>query len=168
VLRGLDDLPGQRVPQQVAAVQGAQPEVLEAVVGAVRQCLVDERVQPARVQGDEPGRAVGDQALAVADGDRGGEAVRALAGGSPMNPRVARRVLDMFSKLSPEKKDYGLTERETAVLKLMTSGIGNREIAEALKISDGTVRNHVSSIFSKLGVNDRTKAVLYALQKRLV
>jgi ATP/maltotriose-dependent transcriptional regulator MalT len=50
----------------------------------------------------------------------------------------------------------------------MTSGISNREIAKALRISDGTVRNHVSSIFSKLGVNDRTKAVLYALQKRLV
>jgi DNA-binding NarL/FixJ family response regulator len=66
------------------------------------------------------------------------------------------------------EKPVDLTERETAVLKLMTSGIGNREIAEALKISDGTVRNHVSSIFSKLGVNDRTKAVLYALQKRLV
>jgi DNA-binding NarL/FixJ family response regulator len=61
-----------------------------------------------------------------------------------------------------------LTERETDVLKLMTSGISNREIAKALGIGDGTVRNHVSSIFSKLGVSDRTKAVLYALQKRLV
>ncbi|MDB6014877.1 MAG: Response regulator containing a CheY-like receiver domain and an DNA-binding domain [Gammaproteobacteria bacterium] len=63
---------------------------------------------------------------------------------------------------------HDLTERETDVLKLMTSGISNREIAKALRISDGTVRNHVSNIFSKLGVNDRTKAVLYALQKRLV
>ena len=61
-----------------------------------------------------------------------------------------------------------LTERETDVLKLMTSGISNREIAKALGIGDGTVRNHVSSILSKLGVSDRTKAVLYALQKRLV
>jgi DNA-binding NarL/FixJ family response regulator len=66
-----------------------------------------------------------------------------------------------------EKPD-DLTEREMDVLKLMTSGISNREIAKALRLSDGTVRNHVSSIFSKLGVNDRTKAVLYALQKRLV
>jgi DNA-binding NarL/FixJ family response regulator len=61
-----------------------------------------------------------------------------------------------------------LTERETEVLKLMTSGISNAEIADALGIGNGTVRNHVSSIFSKLGVTDRTKAVLYALQKRLV
>ena len=61
-----------------------------------------------------------------------------------------------------------LTDRETDVLKLMTSGISNGEIAEALGISHGTVRNHVSSIFSKLGVADRTKAVLRALQRRLV
>jgi DNA-binding NarL/FixJ family response regulator len=61
-----------------------------------------------------------------------------------------------------------LTERETEVLKLMASGISNREIAKALRIGDGTVRNHVSSIFSKLGVSDRTKAVLYALQNHLV
>ena len=61
-----------------------------------------------------------------------------------------------------------LTERETEVLKLMTSGISNAEIAQALGIGNGTVRNHVSSIFSKLGVTDRTKAVLHALQKRLV
>jgi DNA-binding NarL/FixJ family response regulator len=64
----------------------------------------------------------------------------------------------------PEK----LTEREMDVLKLMTSGISNREIADALRLSEGTVRNHVSSVLSKLGVSDRTKAVLYALQKRLV
>ena len=61
-----------------------------------------------------------------------------------------------------------LTDREADVLKLMTSGISNGEIAEALGISHGTVRNHVSSIFSKLGVADRTKAVLRALQRRLV
>jgi DNA-binding NarL/FixJ family response regulator len=60
-----------------------------------------------------------------------------------------------------------LTDREIAVLKLMTSGIANGEIARALRISDGTVRNHVSNILSKLGVKDRTKAVLYALQKGL-
>jgi DNA-binding NarL/FixJ family response regulator len=80
---------------------------------------------------------------------------------SASNPGVEWRQ-DAFEK--PED----LTEREMDVLKLMTSGISNREIAKALRLSEGTVRNHVSSIFSKLGVNDRTKAVLYALQKRLV
>jgi DNA-binding NarL/FixJ family response regulator len=50
----------------------------------------------------------------------------------------------------------------------MTSGISNREIAEALRLGEGTVRNHVSNIFSKLGVTDRTRAVLHALERQLV
>lgn len=61
-----------------------------------------------------------------------------------------------------------LTPREREVLKLMTSGISNGEIAEALRLSEGTVRNHVSNILSKLGVSDRTRAVLRALERRLV
>lgn len=61
-----------------------------------------------------------------------------------------------------------LTPREREVLKLMTSGISNRQIAAALRLSEGTVRNHVSNIFSKLGVTDRTRAVLHALERQLV
>lgn len=61
-----------------------------------------------------------------------------------------------------------LTERELEILRLMASGIGNREIAMALALREGTVKNHVSSIFSKLGVTDRTKAVLRALAAGLV
>lgn len=61
-----------------------------------------------------------------------------------------------------------LTERELEILRLMVSGIGNREIAAALALSEGTVKNHVSSIFSKLGVTDRTKAVLRAIATGLV
>lgn len=61
-----------------------------------------------------------------------------------------------------------LTPRENEILKLMTSGISNREIAAALRLGEGTVRNHVSSILSKLGVSDRTRAVLRALERGLV
>jgi len=61
-----------------------------------------------------------------------------------------------------------LTTREREVLGLMTNGLSNTQIAEALDLGEGTVRNHVSSILSKLGVSDRTKAVLLALQHRLV
>jgi DNA-binding NarL/FixJ family response regulator len=61
-----------------------------------------------------------------------------------------------------------LTPRETEILKLMASGIGNRAIAAALSLSEGTVKNHVSSVFSKLGVADRTNAVLRAIAKGLV
>jgi DNA-binding NarL/FixJ family response regulator len=61
-----------------------------------------------------------------------------------------------------------LTTREREVLGLMTNGLSNTQIAEALALGEGTVRNHVSSILSKLGVADRTKAVLLALQQRLI
>lgn len=61
-----------------------------------------------------------------------------------------------------------LTPREREILKLMTSGISNRQIASALSLSEGTVRNHASTIFSKLGVTDRTRAILHALQRNLV
>jgi DNA-binding NarL/FixJ family response regulator len=58
-----------------------------------------------------------------------------------------------------------LTEREVEVLKLMTGGYSNREIARALQVTEGTVKNHVSSILSKLGVRDRTRAVLQAVRE---
>ncbi|UUZ51780.1 response regulator transcription factor [Massilia sp. B-10] len=58
----------------------------------------------------------------------------------------------------------GLTERETEILALMATGFNNAEIAAALGPSEGTVKNHVSSILSKLGVRDRLRAVLRALE----
>jgi DNA-binding NarL/FixJ family response regulator len=61
-----------------------------------------------------------------------------------------------------------LTGRERQVLQLLSSGITNKEIATALRLSEGTVRNHLSAIFAKLGVNDRTKAVLSAMRSGLV
>lgn len=61
-----------------------------------------------------------------------------------------------------------LTNRETEILRLMASGIGNREIAVALGLSEGTVKNHITNIFSKLAVSDRVKAVLRAIAMGLV
>jgi DNA-binding NarL/FixJ family response regulator len=101
------------------------------------------------------------------------EAIRTVAAGgtflfAPLAAALSASNRDAAWREDAFEVPDDLTERETDVLKLMTSGISNREIARALRIGDGTVRNHVSSIFSKLGVSDRTKAVLYALQKRLV
>ncbi|MHB1627992.1 MAG: response regulator [Bacilli bacterium] len=56
-----------------------------------------------------------------------------------------------------------LSERESEVLERLSQGLSNREIAAALYISEGTVKNHVSSIIAKLGLRDRTQAVIYAL-----
>lgn len=93
---------------------------------------------------------------------------QALAGGSPMNPRVARRVLDMFSKLQPERKDYGLTERETAVLQLMVEGLGKKQIADRLDLNQHTTDYVMRCIYKKLHVNGMTAAVSMALKQGLI
>lgn len=101
------------------------------------------------------------------------EAIRTVAGGgtylyAPLVSELARDgIRESWRGDAPEIFDP-LTERELEILRLMASGIGNREIAAALALSEGTVKNHVSSIFSKLAVSDRTKAVLRALAMGLV
>jgi DNA-binding NarL/FixJ family response regulator len=101
------------------------------------------------------------------------DAIRAVAAGGSYLYAPLAAALHAGNLHAEWRKDAfdgppDLTDRESDVLKLMSSGISNREIAKALRISDGTVRNHVSSILSKLGVTDRTKAVLYALREGLV
>ena len=61
-----------------------------------------------------------------------------------------------------------LTERETEILRLMAGGYSNKEIANSLGVAEGTVKNHVSNILSKLGVRDRTRAVLKAFELGIV
>ena len=100
------------------------------------------------------------------------EAIRTAADGrtylyAPLTAPKAKGAEAAWMQDAQDEPD-ALTDRETEILKLMSSGISNREIALALQLGDGTVRNHISNIFSKLGVNDRTKAVLYALQRGLV
>lgn len=101
------------------------------------------------------------------------EAIRMVAGGgtylyAPLVSDLARDgIRESQRKDVPDVLEM-LTERELEILRLMASGIGNREIAAALALSEGTVKNHVSSIFSKLAVTDRTKAVLRAIAMGLV
>ena len=92
----------------------------------------------------------------------------ALAGGSPMNSRIARRVLEMFSKLAPKPHDYGLSEREREILQLMTTGLIKKEIAGKLALSVHTVDTYLRRIYEKLEVNTRTGAVAKALKEGLV
>jgi DNA-binding NarL/FixJ family response regulator len=96
-------------------------------------------------------------------------AIRVVAGGgSVIRPAVTERVLrglehvrrDFEALMPPDP----LTRRELEILRLMAGGYSNREIAEALGMAEGTVKNHASSILSKLGVRDRTRAVLKALE----
>ena len=93
---------------------------------------------------------------------------QAISGGSPMNPRVATRVLAMFAKLAPTKKDYGLTDREQAVLKCMVAGLARKQIAEATGLNPHTADYITRSIYRKLHVNCATAAVSKAVAERLV
>ena len=93
---------------------------------------------------------------------------QAIAGGSPMNPRIATRVLAMFAKLAPARKDYGLTDREQAVLKCMVAGMARKQIADATGLNPHTADYVTRSIYRKLHVNCATAAVSKAVAERLV
>jgi DNA-binding NarL/FixJ family response regulator len=97
------------------------------------------------------------------------EAIRTVHhGGSVIRPALTERVTDMIQNNADTSKDdihyQKLTPRELQILRLMAAGYSNREIADAFDISEGVVKNHGSSIFSKLGVRDRTRAVLKAIE----
>jgi len=98
------------------------------------------------------------------------KAIRAVyRGESLLQPVVASRVLDRMTELSrraPSSEE--LSGREREVLQLMAKGSANKEIAAALSISQSTVKTHISNIFQKLGVNDRTGAVTEALKKCII
>jgi DNA-binding NarL/FixJ family response regulator len=92
-----------------------------------------------------------------------------MAGERVMASSVANRVLDMISGNATSKEQYdGLTAREVEILRLLATGMANKQIAYRLKISEKTVRNHVSRMYEKLGIYDRAQAVLYAVRKGLV
>ncbi len=81
----------------------------------------------------------------------------------------------LLRSLGQQKQDFeslpeptALTPKETEVLRLIAGGYSNREISSALSKSEGTVKNHVSSVLSKLGVRDRTRAVLRAIEAGLI
>ena len=101
------------------------------------------------------------------------DAVKVVAGGgSLVAPMVTQRLLAGLERMnnsftSLDRPDP-LTERETEILRLMAGGYSNKEIANSLGVAEGTVKNHVSNILSKLGVRDRTRAVLKAFELGIV
>lgn len=113
------------------------------------------------------------------------EAVRVVAkGGALIQPSITRKVLSEFARLSkpasaaaahneadaakPAVLEEPLTERELEVLRCIAGGLSNREIAEKLVITEGTVKNHVSNLIAKLNVRDRTQALLKAKELGII
>jgi DNA-binding NarL/FixJ family response regulator len=102
--------------------------------------------------------AIGYQ-LKDADPDDLIAAVRAAAaGGAPLDPRAARVLLDR------RQPQFALSARETEVVRLVSEGLANKQIARRLGITERTVKAHLTSIFSQIGVTDRTQAALWARQ----
>ena len=94
-----------------------------------------------------------------------------MAGNTFLDPSIAGKLLNSISvqKTAPSPKStIQLSDREHEILQLMARGLANADIARELYLSEGTVRNYTSALFSKLGVNDRTQAVIAGLRHGLV
>jgi DNA-binding NarL/FixJ family response regulator len=102
------------------------------------------------------------------------DAVRIVASGEALlAPTVTRRLISEFTRLKPPTAATGplfatLTPRETEVLKLIAAGLSNPEIAGRLVVTEETVKTHVSRVLNKLGLRDRTQAVVAAYESGLV
>ena len=102
-------------------------------------------------------------------------AIRTVAGGEAVvAPRITRRLLDRFADrlAPPPARAPGdvpeLTDREREVLLLLAQGLSNNEIGERLRVADATVKTHVGRILAKLGLRDRTQAVIFAYESGLI
>ncbi len=136
------ELPGTRVV--IVTMVDLEDEVLAALAaGADAYCL----------KSSEPERIV--------------DAVRIAAeGGAYFDPQIAHIVLARFSSNSPSSiRSSPLTQRETEILRLISEGRANSEIAEQLHIGLGTVKGHIRDILEKLSAADRTQAAVVALRK---
>jgi DNA-binding NarL/FixJ family response regulator len=103
------------------------------------------------------------------------DAVRVVAAGEALlAPSVTRRLISKFAQLRPAAVSQpptqlaALTPRETEVLRQIAEGLANLEIAARLVVSEQTVKTHVSSVLAKLGLRDRTQAVIAAYESGLV
>ncbi|MEO1290342.1 MAG: response regulator transcription factor, partial [Chloroflexota bacterium] len=90
-----------------------------------------------------------------------------VAGETHIDPKVARKVFDQVAQRTPIPDSQllkKLNDREIEILTLISRGLTNAEIAEAIHLTEGTVRNYISALFSKLDVSDRTQAALLGLR----
>ena len=87
---------------------------------------------------------------------------------SSMTPKVFEVISRLSNRQEKNEDTFDLTTRELEVLQEVASGLSNKEIGEKLFISEKTVKNHLTNIYQKLGVSDRTQALLFAIKHNLV
>jgi DNA-binding NarL/FixJ family response regulator len=141
----------------VAATRAMLEEGLEAQVVVLTSYSDGERIVAALDAG-----AVG-YLLKDADPEDILEGIRAVSRGeSPLHPRAARELLTSRRAAAVPERDPQLTSREVEVLRLVRQGLANKQIARRLDISERTVKAHLTSVFQRLDVADRTQAALWA------
>ncbi|MFJ1971647.1 response regulator [Streptomyces sp. NPDC087903] len=178
------------------AVRVCRERLPDVVLMDVRMPVMDGIEATARLQGPEAPRVlvlttfdldqhVYDALAAGASGfllkdvtaERLFEAVRVVAAGEALlAPAITRRLIAEFARLRPKAPAdssgrgalAALTPRETDVLRLLAEGLSNPEVAERLRVGEETVKTHVSRVLSKLGLRDRTQAVVLAYESGLV
>lgn len=157
-------LPGMNGIELIKRVKSQYPEI-EAITLTV---FDDEQFAKQAIKAGAIGYVIKDAAK-----EELVKAVRAAAKGeSLISTSVARKLIEEISEPSGKKKRdegyEGLSQRELDVIKLMARGYNNRQIADILFISEHTVKVHIRNIFRKIGVTDRTNAVLWAIERGLV
>jgi DNA-binding NarL/FixJ family response regulator len=150
-------LSGLDVLRQLSATQALPPTIILTTFD-------DDELVLAGIQSGARGYLLKDVALADLV-----SAIRTVAeGGTIVKPAVTQRLLKGLANLQNDFSSLDqpdpLTDRETEILRLMAGGYSNKEIANSLGVAEGTVKNHVSNILSKMGVRDRTRAVLKAFE----
>jgi len=151
-------MPGMDGAQATRIIREKRPDIqVIALTSFKEQALVEGALEAG---------AIG-YLLKNVDADELAGAIRSVHAGRPSLAPEATQALIQAST-GPAKRQYQLTEREQEVLALMVPGLSNPEIAARLVVSKSTIKCHVSSILSKLGVSTRTEAVALALHEDLV
>ena len=154
----MPNLDGIKATEQITASMPGVPVLILTTFEADSQVLAALRAGASGyVLKDSEPEAIISSILTVMTGER------------VMSGPVAQRVLGMLTGDTTPKDFYdGLTAREIEILKLIATGCANKQIAYKLSISEKTVRNHISNMYEKLQIFDRSQAVLYAARKGLV
>jgi DNA-binding NarL/FixJ family response regulator len=149
---------------QMPEMDGVRATRAITATGRAQVLVLTSFSDPGRIVDAIDAGAVG-YTLKDADPEELLEAVRAVARGeSPLHPRVARQLIT--ARAGGGQARDALTARELEVLELVRQGLANKQIARRLGISERTVKSHLTSVFSAIGVADRTSAALWAQRRR--
>ena len=152
-------LPGKNGLEAIAEIKRDNPGVKVIVLTSFED---EEKIQAAM------STSVDGYLLKNADGEELLHAIRAVQEGDmPVHPRVARYLFTTQHRTSNTNGLY-LTERETEIVQLIAQGLSNKELADRLNLTEGTIKSYVSQILTKLKVSTRTEAALWAAKKGLI